>query len=178
MPTVTSETQRITEDQINDTVICLCRPVCDLQPQLPLGPSSDSDFSGSGTPCPSLLPLTANELRAAHEAGVGDLINHLNNNAVSGLLEYAKARGFAAEIRLVGQSGPPHEPKCVNSPNVWRCCAATSVGSYEQETVALKISSSVGSPTKPSWVDAGSQQCVRPTRSRENRRQQTPLCGS
>lgn len=85
-----------------------------LQPQLPLGPSSDSDFSGAGALCPSLPPLTANELRAAHEAGVGDLINHLNNNAVSGLLEYAKARGFAAEIRLVGQSGPPHEPKCVN----------------------------------------------------------------
>lgn len=61
--------------------------------------------------CPSLPPLTASELQAAHEAGVGDLINHLNNNAVSGLLEYARARGFAAEIRLVGQSGLSHEPK-------------------------------------------------------------------
>lgn len=84
-----------------------------FQPQLPLGSSSDSDGSGSGTTCPSLPPLTADELRAAHEAGVGDLINHLNNNAVSGLLEYARARGFAAEIRLVGQSGPAHEPKYV-----------------------------------------------------------------
>lgn len=88
---------------LNPTTTCL------LQPQLPLGPSSDSDFTGAL--CPTLPPLTVNELRAAHEAGVGDLINHLNNNAVSGLLEYAKARGFAAEIRLVGQSGPPHEPK-------------------------------------------------------------------
>uniref|UniRef100_A0A8C1A641 Adenosine deaminase RNA specific n=1 Tax=Cyprinus carpio carpio TaxID=630221 RepID=A0A8C1A641_CYPCA len=61
--------------------------------------------------CPSLPPLTAAELQAAHEAGVGDLINYLNNNAVSGLLEYARARGFAAEIRLVGQSGLSHEPK-------------------------------------------------------------------
>ena len=61
--------------------------------------------------CPSLPPLSAAELQRAHEAGVGDLINHLNNNAVSGLLEYARARGFAAEIRLVGQSGPPHEPR-------------------------------------------------------------------
>ncbi|KAM3613738.1 uncharacterized protein V6R79_004512 [Siganus canaliculatus] len=78
------------------------------KPQLPLGPSADSDSSGSGAACP---PLTADELRAAHEAGVGDLINYLNNNAVSGLLEYARARGFAAEIRLVGQSGPAHEPK-------------------------------------------------------------------
>lgn len=84
-----------------------------VQPQLPLGSSSDSDASAAGTTCPSLPPLTADELRAAHEAGVGDLINHLNNNAVSGLLEYARARGFAAEIRLVGQSGPPHEPKYV-----------------------------------------------------------------
>lgn len=86
-----------------------------LQPQLPLGPSSDSEGSGSATICPSLPPLTADELRAAHEAGVGDLINHLNNNAVSGLLEYARARGFAAEIRLVDQSGPPHEPKYVQT---------------------------------------------------------------
>lgn len=88
-------------------------PLSLFQPQLPLGSSSDSDSAGSGTTCPSLPPLTADELRAAHEAGVGDLINHLNNNAVSGLLEYARARGFAAEIRLVGQSGPPHEPKYV-----------------------------------------------------------------
>lgn len=98
-----------------------------LQPQLPLGPSIDSDFSGAGVLCPSLPPLTANELRAAHEAGVGDLINHLNNNAVSGLLEYAKARGFAAEIRLVGQSGPPHEPKCVNCHSVSIPCGDTFV---------------------------------------------------
>lgn len=63
--------------------------------------------------CSTLPCLTAEELRAAHEAGVGDLISHLNNNAVSGLLEYARARGFAAEIRLVGQSGLAHEPKCV-----------------------------------------------------------------
>lgn len=112
---------RNTTDQTRDTVyVCtVCSSICLLQPQLPLGPSSDSDFSGAGTLCPSLPPLTANELRAAHEAGVGDLINHLNNNAVSGLLEYAKARGFAAEIRLVGQSGPPHEPKWVKRPTVW-----------------------------------------------------------
>uniref|UniRef100_A0A1A8TXV0 Adenosine deaminase, RNA-specific n=1 Tax=Nothobranchius furzeri TaxID=105023 RepID=A0A1A8TXV0_NOTFU len=81
------------------------------KPQLPLGPPSDSEGDLSTASCPTLPPLTENELRAAHEAGVGDLINHLNNNAVSGLLEYARARGFAAEIRLVSQSGPPHEPK-------------------------------------------------------------------
>lgn len=82
-----------------------------FQPQLPLGPSFEGDGGAFRAACPSLPPLTASELQAAHEAGVGDLINHLNNNAVSGLLEYARARGFAAEIRLVSQSGPPHDPK-------------------------------------------------------------------
>lgn len=33
-----------------------------------------------------------------------------------------------------------------------------------------------GSPTRPSWVDAGSLQSVHPTRSRENKRQQMLLC--
>lgn len=129
---MTSEKQQITRAERNDLVtsIILFCSLCStlltslslsppptaislFQPQLPLGSSSDSDGGGAGTTCPSLPPLTADELRAAHEAGVGDLINHLNNNAVSGLLEYARARGFAAEIRLVGQSGPPHEPKYV-----------------------------------------------------------------
>ncbi|KAL0172135.1 hypothetical protein M9458_032446, partial [Cirrhinus mrigala] len=73
-------------------------------------PLGDNESQPAIPACPSLPPLTAAELQAAHEAGVGDLINHLNNNAVSGLLEYARARGFAAEIRLVGQSGPSHEP--------------------------------------------------------------------
>lgn len=82
-----------------------------FQPQLPLTLPLEGDGGASSATCPSLPPLTASELRAAHEAGVGDLINHLNNNAVSGLLEYARARGFAAEIRLVSQSGPPHDPK-------------------------------------------------------------------
>lgn len=74
-------------------------------------PIGDDENGPAMPPCPSLPPLTAAELQAAHEAGVGDLINHLNNNAVSGLLEYARARGFAAEIRLVAQSGPAHEPR-------------------------------------------------------------------
>lgn len=86
---------------------------CPLQPQFPLCLSGDE--GGFMPACPSLPPLTEEELRSAHEAGVGDLISHLNNNAVSGLLEYARARGFAAEIRLVGQSGPPHEPKSVHT---------------------------------------------------------------
>ncbi|XP_034730895.1 double-stranded RNA-specific adenosine deaminase [Etheostoma cragini] len=115
------------------------------KPQLPLGSSSDSDGSGSGTTCPSLPPLTADELRAAHEAGVGDLINHLNNNAVSGLLEYARARGFAAEIRLVGQSGPPHEPKFTYQAKLggrWFppvCASNKKQGKQEAADAALRV---------------------------------------
>ncbi|XP_068425348.1 double-stranded RNA-specific adenosine deaminase [Clinocottus analis] len=113
------------------------------KPQLPLGSSSDSD--GTGTTCPSLPPLTADELRAAHEAGVGDLINHLNNNAVSGLLEYARARGFAAEIRLVGQSGPPHEPKFTYQAKLggrWFppvCASNKKQGKQEAADAALRV---------------------------------------
>ncbi|XP_029306624.1 double-stranded RNA-specific adenosine deaminase [Cottoperca gobio] len=113
------------------------------KPQLPLGSSSDG--TGAGTTCPSLPPLTADELRAAHEAGVGDLINHLNNNAVSGLLEYARARGFAAEIRLVGQSGPPHEPKFTYQAKLggrWFppvCASNKKQGKQEAADAALRV---------------------------------------
>uniref|UniRef100_A0A665VUH6 Adenosine deaminase RNA specific n=1 Tax=Echeneis naucrates TaxID=173247 RepID=A0A665VUH6_ECHNA len=111
--------------------------------KLPLGSSSDSDGGSSGTT--SLPPLTADELRAAHEAGVGDLINHLNNNAVSGLLEYARARGFAAEIRLVDQSGPPHEPKFTYQAKLggrWFppvCASNKKQGKQEAADAALRV---------------------------------------
>ncbi|KAG7231531.1 hypothetical protein INR49_011578, partial [Caranx melampygus] len=51
-----------------------------------------------------LAPPHCRRVRAAHEAGVGDLINHLNNNAVSGL-GVRQSRGFAAEIRLWASLG-------------------------------------------------------------------------
>lgn len=113
------------------------------KPQLPLGNSSDDDACGNI--CPTLPPLTADELRAAHEAGVGDLINYLNNNAVSGLLEYARARGFAAEIRLVGQSGPAHEPKFTYQAKLggrWFppvCASNKKQGKQEAADAALRI---------------------------------------
>uniref|UniRef100_A0A8B9JJG2 Adenosine deaminase RNA specific n=1 Tax=Astyanax mexicanus TaxID=7994 RepID=A0A8B9JJG2_ASTMX len=96
-------------------------------------------------PCPSLPPLTAAELQAAHEAGVGDLINHLNNNAVSGLLEYARSRGFAAEIRLVGQTGPPHEPRFTYQAKLggrWFpavCASNKKQGKQEAADAALRV---------------------------------------
>uniref|UniRef100_A0A9J8AAB7 Adenosine deaminase RNA specific n=1 Tax=Cyprinus carpio carpio TaxID=630221 RepID=A0A9J8AAB7_CYPCA len=85
------------------------------------------------------------ELQAAHEAGVGDLINYLNNNAVSGLLEYARARGFAAEIRLVGQSGLSHEPKFTYQAKLggrWFpavCASNKKQGKQEAADAALRV---------------------------------------
>ncbi|MEQ2174860.1 hypothetical protein GOODEAATRI_012089 [Goodea atripinnis] len=115
------------------------------KPQLPLGPPIDGDGGASRATCPSLPPLTASELQAAHEAGVGDLINHLNNNAVSGLLEYARARGFAAEIRLVSQSGPPHDPKFTYQAKLggrWFppvCASNKKQGKQEAADAALRV---------------------------------------
>ncbi|XP_030042269.1 double-stranded RNA-specific adenosine deaminase isoform X3 [Microcaecilia unicolor] len=61
----------------------------------------------------SVTELTQEELKAAKATSVGDLIKYLNANPVSGLLEYSRANGFAAEFKLVDQSGPPHDPKFV-----------------------------------------------------------------
>uniref|UniRef100_A0AAR2L2K3 Adenosine deaminase RNA specific n=1 Tax=Pygocentrus nattereri TaxID=42514 RepID=A0AAR2L2K3_PYGNA len=80
-----------------------------------------------------------------NKAGVGDLINHLNNNAVSGLLEYARSRGFAAEIRLVGQSGPPHEPRFTYQAKLggrWFpavCASNKKQGKQEAADAALRV---------------------------------------
>ncbi|XP_075301191.1 double-stranded RNA-specific adenosine deaminase isoform X2 [Opisthocomus hoazin] len=53
------------------------------------------------------------ESKVAKAKGVGELIKYLNVNPVSGLLEYARSNGFAAEFKLIDQSGPPHDPKFV-----------------------------------------------------------------
>ncbi|KAI7807176.1 double-stranded RNA-specific adenosine deaminase [Triplophysa rosa] len=108
-------------------------------------PLSENESQPAMPACPSLPPLTAAELQAAHEAGVGDLINHLNNNAVSGLLEYARAHGFAAEIRMVGQSGQPHEPKFTYQAKLggrWFpavCASNKKQGKQEAADAALRV---------------------------------------
>uniref|UniRef100_A0A672QRR9 Double-stranded RNA-specific adenosine deaminase-like n=1 Tax=Sinocyclocheilus grahami TaxID=75366 RepID=A0A672QRR9_SINGR len=108
-------------------------------------PLGDNESQPAIPACPSLPALTAAELQAAHEAGVGDLINYLNNNAVSGLLEYARARGFAAEIRLVGQSGPSHEPKFTYQAKLggrWFpavCASNKKQGKQEAADAALRV---------------------------------------
>ncbi|KFQ82876.1 Double-stranded RNA-specific adenosine deaminase, partial [Phoenicopterus ruber ruber] len=53
------------------------------------------------------------ESKVAKAKGVGELIKYLNVNPISGLLEYARSNGFAAEFKLIDQSGPPHDPKFV-----------------------------------------------------------------
>uniref|UniRef100_A0A8C5SVU4 Adenosine deaminase RNA specific n=1 Tax=Laticauda laticaudata TaxID=8630 RepID=A0A8C5SVU4_LATLA len=53
------------------------------------------------------------EFKTVSAKGVGELIKYLNSNPVSGLLEYARANGFAAEFKLINQTGPPHDPKFV-----------------------------------------------------------------
>ncbi|NXD28491.1 DSRAD deaminase, partial [Spelaeornis formosus] len=56
---------------------------------------------------------TPDESKVVKTKGVGELIKYLNVNPVSGLLEYARSNGFAAEFKLIDQSGPPHDPKFV-----------------------------------------------------------------
>ncbi|NXR99432.1 DSRAD deaminase, partial [Oxylabes madagascariensis] len=56
---------------------------------------------------------TPDESKVVKTKSVGELIKYLNVNPVSGLLEYARSNGFAAEFKLIDQSGPPHDPKFV-----------------------------------------------------------------
>ncbi|KAM4014623.1 double-stranded RNA-specific adenosine deaminase [Anomaloglossus baeobatrachus] len=62
---------------------------------------------------PPIPELSSEDLKMAQQSGVGDYIKYLNANPVSGLLEYSRAKGFAAEFKMVSQSGPPHDPKFV-----------------------------------------------------------------
>ncbi|NWX56978.1 DSRAD deaminase, partial [Promerops cafer] len=67
-------------------------------------PHSDQSMHNIATP---------DESKVVKMKGVGELIKYLNVNPVSGLLEYARSNGFAAEFKLIDQSGPPHDPKFV-----------------------------------------------------------------
>ncbi|NXH42637.1 DSRAD deaminase, partial [Dicaeum eximium] len=67
-------------------------------------PHSDQSMHNISTP---------DESKVVKTKGVGELIKYLNVNPVSGLLEYARSNGFAAEFKLIDQSGPPHDPKFV-----------------------------------------------------------------
>ncbi|XP_075464044.1 double-stranded RNA-specific adenosine deaminase isoform X3 [Ascaphus truei] len=69
------------------------------------GPNPD----GSELPTGPELPLEDPKNTQAHNVGV--FIKYLNANPVSGLLDYSRAKGFAAEFKLVNQTGPAHDPK-------------------------------------------------------------------
>ncbi|NXN84524.1 DSRAD deaminase, partial [Bombycilla garrulus] len=71
---------------------------------LPEQPHSDHSMQNIATP---------DESKVVKTKGVGELIKYLNVNPVSGLLEYARSNGFAAEFKLIDQSGPPHDPKFI-----------------------------------------------------------------
>ncbi|XP_063802914.1 double-stranded RNA-specific adenosine deaminase [Pseudophryne corroboree] len=62
---------------------------------------------------PSVPELSVDDIKTAQTSSVGDFIKYLNANPVSGLLEYSRAKGFAAEFKMVNQTGPPHDPKFV-----------------------------------------------------------------
>ncbi|XP_056402556.1 double-stranded RNA-specific adenosine deaminase isoform X2 [Hyla sarda] len=65
------------------------------------------------TDFPPIPELSEEDLKFAQHSGIGDYIKYLNANPVSGLLEYSRAKGFAAEFKMVNQTGPPHDPKFV-----------------------------------------------------------------
>ncbi|XP_078288127.1 double-stranded RNA-specific adenosine deaminase [Rhinoraja longicauda] len=74
--------------------------------QFPSKPSDGNMEEAGPVPC-----LTSGDLDAAQAAGLGDLIAYLNKNPIGGLLEYARSKGFAAELKMIDQSGPPHDPR-------------------------------------------------------------------
>uniref|UniRef100_H0V5I6 Double-stranded RNA-specific adenosine deaminase n=1 Tax=Cavia porcellus TaxID=10141 RepID=H0V5I6_CAVPO len=76
---------------------------------------------------------------------IGELVRYLNTNPVGGLLEYARSHGFAAEFKLIDQSGPPHEPKFVYQAKVggrWFpavCAHSKKQGKQEAADAALRV---------------------------------------
>ncbi|GCC20688.1 hypothetical protein chiPu_0019255 [Chiloscyllium punctatum] len=74
--------------------------------------SKPSDTNTENSVAQSSIPsLSSMDLEAAHAAGLGELITYLNKNPIGGLLEYARSKGFAAELKMIDQSGPPHDPR-------------------------------------------------------------------
>ncbi|XP_021537842.1 double-stranded RNA-specific adenosine deaminase isoform X1 [Neomonachus schauinslandi] len=105
--------------------------------------SAPSDAQPGGTNTESLDNLESgmpNKVRR-----IGELVRYLNTNPVGGLLEYARSHGFAAEFKLVDQSGPPHEPKFVYQAKVggrWFpavCAHSKKQGKQEAADAALRV---------------------------------------
>ncbi|XP_041035665.1 double-stranded RNA-specific adenosine deaminase [Carcharodon carcharias] len=74
--------------------------------------SKPSDTNMENSVAQTSIPsLSTMDLEAAQAAGLGELIAYLNKNPIGGLLEYARSKGFAAELKMIDQSGPPHDPR-------------------------------------------------------------------
>ncbi|XP_072214896.1 double-stranded RNA-specific adenosine deaminase isoform X2 [Excalfactoria chinensis] len=80
---------------------------------VPRVPPEQPIVKPQGEPSCALQVVVPDEPKAMKVKGVGELIKYLNVNPVSGLLEYARSNGFAAEFKLIDQTGPPHDPKFV-----------------------------------------------------------------
>ncbi|XP_054567497.1 double-stranded RNA-specific adenosine deaminase isoform X2 [Eptesicus fuscus] len=103
--------------------------------------SSDNQSGGTSTESfDNLESMMPNKVRK-----IGELVRYLNTNPVGGLLEYARSHGFAAEFKLVDQSGPPHEPKFVYQAKVggrWFpavCAHSKKQGKQEAADAALRV---------------------------------------
>ncbi|XP_006895981.1 PREDICTED: double-stranded RNA-specific adenosine deaminase [Elephantulus edwardii] len=105
--------------------------------------STSSDEQAEGTNSES--PDNSEEAGAPKVRRVCELVRYLNTNPVGGLLEYARSHGFAAEFKLVDQSGPPHEPKFVYQAKVggrWFpavCAHSKKQGKQEAADAALRV---------------------------------------
>ncbi|XP_045154283.1 double-stranded RNA-specific adenosine deaminase [Echinops telfairi] len=112
-----------------------------LQGEATTSTSSDEQPGGTSTESfDNLESVMPNKVRR-----IGELVRYLNTNPVGGLLEYARSHGFAAEFKLVDQSGPPHEPKFVYQAKVggrWFpavCAHSKKQGKQEAADAALRV---------------------------------------
>ncbi|XP_075418644.1 double-stranded RNA-specific adenosine deaminase isoform X4 [Tenrec ecaudatus] len=112
-----------------------------LQGEATNSTSSDEQPGGANTESfDNLESLMPNKVRR-----IGELVRYLNTNPVGGLLEYARSHGFAAEFKLIDQSGPPHEPKFVYQAKVggrWFpavCAHSKKQGKQEAADAALRV---------------------------------------
>ncbi|XP_036778222.2 double-stranded RNA-specific adenosine deaminase isoform X4 [Manis pentadactyla] len=103
-------------------------------------PSDNQPGSTNAESFDNLESVMPNKVRR-----IGELVRYLNTNPVGGLLEYARSHGFAAEFKLVDQSGPPHEPKFVYQAKVggrWFpavCAHSKKQGKQEAADAALRV---------------------------------------
>ncbi|XP_073078129.1 double-stranded RNA-specific adenosine deaminase isoform X5 [Manis javanica] len=103
-------------------------------------PSDNQPGSTNAESFDNLESVMPNKVRR-----IGELVRYLNTNPVGGLLEYARSHGFAAEFKLVDQSGPPHEPKFVYQAKVggrWFpavCAHSKKQGKQDAADAALRV---------------------------------------